>query len=441
MYMRKRVNGGACCIVMDDGNVLLSGGMSGKNIKPITKKVTTTPASKREPISPDMTLSEQLLEVLDATPAGMSDDAKTIELIDFIKRSMVKCGHDPARVFVGGYQQEALIAAVLGKKPNKKPHGYDLTDEKGVHTEIKVTNTPLGRTANVNFAPPKPQANETRAHYYGRLKEINKDKGNVMVLHFYGEKGDVKSANIYVFSHEFISLVMQEKNAMEVDNVNLGGTGCTKCTRVHRLDMLLELDKEWTRDPAAFFVQKLHYRPDGCKKPAKDEKDEESASEGGSSSDEGTGDYVTEDVDDDGVEAEADADVGEEEEGEGAVFVEEVVGKEKLKLGIDTLHLRRRKTTPEEQAADEPLFTALANQLRGTTWIDLEMLGTDEYMNFVESTTPRQRATATIFWNRYIQSFILASDTPAKTRTLDAIIDDVAAGYYIDREGFLVKRQ
>ena len=118
--------------------------------------VNTVRRNKPPPISPDLTLSDQLLEVLESTPADMSNDKKTIEIIQFVKASLVRCGHDPSRVFTGGYQQEALIAAVLGKKPNKKAHGYDLTDENGVHTEIKTTNTALGKTANVNFAPARP---------------------------------------------------------------------------------------------------------------------------------------------------------------------------------------------------------------------------------------------------------------------------------------------
>jgi hypothetical protein len=373
--------------------------MSGKKTKFVV--VNTVPRNKPPPISPDLTLSDQLLEVLDATPAGMSDDKKTIEIVQFIKASLIRCGHDPSRIFTGGYQQEALIAAVLGKKPNKKAHGYDLTDENGIHTEIKTTNTALGKTANVNFAPPAVKDGESPAAYYERLKTINEDKGNVMVLHFWGEKGDINSANIYVLRHEFLSLIMMAKNAMEVENVNLGGIGCKKCTRIHRLDGLKELEDEWARDPSVFRVSKVNTpMTGGCKKPPKDE-DEDVSDTASSDSHDSDGEYVAEYPEDD----EEDGDTDDE-----MPPLEESPRKIAENQPFEKMDPRRvmlaRKETPVEQAAASPLFAEFVKDLTEITWADLEMMDINKFgylLGSIESF--RGKRMSEIFWNRYVRPY------------------------------------
>lgn len=199
-------------------------------------------------------LHDALMKVFeDPQFAGLSNDDRTGDTIRFLVNALVKAGHDQSRILSSGYLGEAYLAAEKQLIVNEKAQGVDARDKNGVAIEMKISCAPLGKKCNVNLFVPKPKrSGETRDQYYERLAQINEEKGNVYIQHTYTSAEDKPKRNVYEFSHEFITFLMEHANCRTKDNVNIGGIGCVKCTKVHRLLYLQKVEKQWLADKEGF---------------------------------------------------------------------------------------------------------------------------------------------------------------------------------------------
>lgn len=213
------------------------------------------PSSSPAPPSPDLRVELLALANADRFKA-MTPHEKTAAIITFLREALVQCGHERHRLFTSGYLGEALEAAEQGYTVNPSSKGYDMKDPATGETfELKETGARLGQKANVNLSVPKKIDRETIPQYYVRLRDINKSKGNLKVKHQYD--GGAGLVNYYTFTHEFISFYMEWARCHLSANVNIGGTSCLACTKVHRLLNLQRLEALWRQSPSTFPTAQL----------------------------------------------------------------------------------------------------------------------------------------------------------------------------------------
>jgi hypothetical protein len=126
-----------------------------------------------------------------------------------------------------------------------------MSDTRGKQ-DIRRSEVPLGKRVGLNLTPPPHIPDETIDEFYARLRVKNMEAGDVMMIHTFYRKDGKDYNNMYTVGHEFISLIMQEKNAFCSPRLNIGGLACLKCTRVHYFDMIAKFEAEWKKDKDGF---------------------------------------------------------------------------------------------------------------------------------------------------------------------------------------------
>lgn len=198
------------------------------------------------------TLAEQLLEVFN-TCGHLTDTEKQVNVIEFFRAAMLTTGLKTHEV-MSGKLHEILLAGEIGAKMNTKMQGPDMVipataTAVAIPIELKKSDSSLGTKCNVNFSPPKKKAGVTVAEYDKLVLDKFKEKGDIVVRHFFSD--DVKVFNEYKFNHEFIARLIIYKNSSggERDRkVNIGGVSCRQCTLVSRLIYYVKLNKLFMED-------------------------------------------------------------------------------------------------------------------------------------------------------------------------------------------------
>lgn len=184
------------------------------------------------------------------------EQTKKLCVIKFAEFTLGKLGVDSKRFFSGALA-EVVTAAQTGLVLNPILQGPDATDKEGKLVELKNSQAKLGEKANFNFTLPDedPKLNTTeRKEYYKAFEASMKKKGeNIIMTHSYSVG---KSTNTYRLSMDFFCFYVESKDSRNFGSrsphdrkkctkVNIGAVSCKKCTRVHRLDALMEMEKEW----------------------------------------------------------------------------------------------------------------------------------------------------------------------------------------------------
>jgi hypothetical protein len=203
---------------------------------------------------------------------------------------------------------------------------------------------PLGEHVSLNLTSPPVVSGISPAEYYDNLRATNKARGDLVLTH------DFKSStNEYTFGHDFVSFVMVHKKAMEHKRINLGGFACKSCTRVHRLDELMRLEKVWRTSNGKFNAKLIDVA-------VKSKCDEDDVDE--------------DDVDDDSTDAD--------------------ISPPKAK----------RLLNPTTECTQGRGIQRLAVKFADIEWEDLDGLAMDEYLTLF--TTPSEVFLAKIFWKRFL---------------------------------------
>lgn len=188
----------------------------------------------------------------------LSDDEKTTEVIKFIMNALILCGHKRDRIFTSGYLGEAQVAALYGLELNPSAQGYDAKHKDGASVELKISHADLGFQTNFNFTAPEKDSKEKVEEYYTRLSEINRKKGDILLVHNFTVDEESRK-NEYRLGHEFLTYMMRFKDIhlSKTHKLNLGGESCLVCTKVHRVKYLEEIEREWIKDKNGFDQKKL----------------------------------------------------------------------------------------------------------------------------------------------------------------------------------------
>lgn len=196
---------------------------------------------------------KDLMTVFTASVTTMDNRERTIAVIKFMRLALMKSGHEASRIFVSGYLNEALLAAETHMTVNPVAQGVDAVDSDNKPHEFKICNAKLGKKANVNLSGPQKKTGEVRDVYYERLRETFVAKGEVLIKHIYDvDATGEEKANVYSFSPEFIAMYMDYNNSWIKDNTNIGGVGCPKCTKIHRLLKYKQYEQLYLADPPNF---------------------------------------------------------------------------------------------------------------------------------------------------------------------------------------------
>jgi len=129
-----------------------------------------------------------------------------------------------------------------------------------VKHDIRHSAVPLGHRVGVNLTPPPHVPEETMDEYYERMRLKNMEAGDIMMIHTFYIKDGKDYNNVYTIGREFVSVIMQEKNAFVSPRLNIGGLSCYKCTRVHYFDMIARFEAEWKKDKDGFNKRLLNYK-------------------------------------------------------------------------------------------------------------------------------------------------------------------------------------
>jgi len=210
----------------------------------------------------------------------------------------------------------------------------------------RKSEIPLGEHVSLNLTAPPVVSGVSPAAYYDTLRATNKTRGDLVFTHHFKSSSGVALSNEYTFGHDFLSFVMVHKKAMEHRRINLGGFACRTCMRIHRLDELMRLEKEWRDSSSKFNASLIDI---AVKSKCIDDDDED---------------------DDDDVEDDiTDADVP-------------------------------RLVNPTLECTQGRGIKRLAEKFADIEWEDLDGLTIDEYLTLF--TTPAEVFLAKIFWKRFI---------------------------------------
>lgn len=173
----------------------------------------------------------------------------TLGVIKAAELMLDRLGVDTKRLY-GGFLSEVVTACEKGMVLNDKLSGFDAKDAAGRESEFKNSSSRLGEKANVNFKLPEPHKGEKAAEYYARFRDdmLTRKGAMTIVTHRFS----TSKSNEYCFDTEFLCFYAESKDVrgfadgkMKCNNMNIGGVSCEKCTRVHRLDKLLEYQRDW----------------------------------------------------------------------------------------------------------------------------------------------------------------------------------------------------
>jgi hypothetical protein len=201
-------------------------------------------------------LTKALVEAYEIQSKLMPDDnnMKKLCVITAIELILSGLGVERKRI-VNGFLGEVVISASSSvdnpEVLNSKLQGHDAVTADDKRVEYKHTNAEIGHRTNVNFTLPKynPREHQSLSDYFDKFTantlQTKGDRITIVNRYTGGQQGYELSMSFYCFMVR--AKFHQEKTIPE--KLNIGGTSCNKCKRIHRIDRLIQIEEEWTKEP------------------------------------------------------------------------------------------------------------------------------------------------------------------------------------------------